>query len=395
MKILVVQESDWLKRNPHQQHHLIDRMSLRGHDLRVIDYPIDWRMDNPKGFSSKRTVFKNVHKVDERAKVDVIRPKIIQKPVLDYISILHYHKKEINKQIEEFKPDIIIALGLLNAYLAIKASKKHKIPFIYYLIDVLYTLIPEKTFQNFGKQIYKKILKKSDFVLTINQGLSENAIKFGADPDKIAIIDAGIDLKKYDPDIDAHDLKNKYSIRDDDVVLFFMGWIYNFAGMKELAIELAKNKNEYPNYKILIVGDGDAYEDLQKIRSEYDLADQLILTGKQPYDLISKFISIADFCLLPAYQDEEIMQDIVPIKIYEYMAMEKPVIATKLPGLYKEFSDNNGLIYIDKACEVLETAEKFKDDREKIGKIARNTVKENDWEIITDKFEKQLNELIK
>ena len=43
MRILVVQESDWLERNPHQQHHLFDRLSERGHEVRVMDYPIDWR----------------------------------------------------------------------------------------------------------------------------------------------------------------------------------------------------------------------------------------------------------------------------------------------------------------------------------------------------------------
>ena len=42
MKILLVQESDWLKRNPHQQHHLMERLSLRGHEIVVIDYDIDW-----------------------------------------------------------------------------------------------------------------------------------------------------------------------------------------------------------------------------------------------------------------------------------------------------------------------------------------------------------------
>ena len=49
MKILVVQESDWLERNPHQQHHLMERMALRGHEIRVIDYPIDWPNDDDSG----------------------------------------------------------------------------------------------------------------------------------------------------------------------------------------------------------------------------------------------------------------------------------------------------------------------------------------------------------
>lgn len=49
MKILVVQESDWLERNPHQQHHLMERMAERGHQIKVIDYPIDWPSDDGTG----------------------------------------------------------------------------------------------------------------------------------------------------------------------------------------------------------------------------------------------------------------------------------------------------------------------------------------------------------
>ena len=45
MKILVVQESDWMKRNPHQQHHLMELLGLRGHEIRVIDYEVDWKID--------------------------------------------------------------------------------------------------------------------------------------------------------------------------------------------------------------------------------------------------------------------------------------------------------------------------------------------------------------
>ena len=41
--MLLVQESDWLSRNPHQHHHLMERLSVRGHAVRVIDYDIDWK----------------------------------------------------------------------------------------------------------------------------------------------------------------------------------------------------------------------------------------------------------------------------------------------------------------------------------------------------------------
>jgi len=45
MKILAIQETDWIKRGPHQQHHLLERMSDRGHDVRVIDFEYLWYED--------------------------------------------------------------------------------------------------------------------------------------------------------------------------------------------------------------------------------------------------------------------------------------------------------------------------------------------------------------
>lgn len=398
MKILLVQESDWLARNPHQQHHLMDRLSVRGHEICVIDYAIDWRQNNENktGIIKEREIFDDVYKVNSNAKLKVIRPSVIQLPILDYISIPYYHGKEINKQIKEFQPDLIIAFGLLNASYAAHAAKKNNIPFVYYLIDVLYTLIPEKIFQNFGKKLMQNTLKKSDLVITINNKLSELAIKLGSSKENTVLIDAGIDLNKFEPNIDTNYIKKKYHIQTEDTVLFFMGWIYHFAGMKELAKDLGKNKSKYNTIKILVVGDGDAYEDMVDIQKKYHLENQLILTGKQPYELIPQFTAVADICLLPAYKNEEIMQDIVPIKLYEYLAMENPVIATKLPGIYKEFGENHGIIYVNDANEVLELVQNMikKDIIHEEGLKGRAFVENNDWETITDKFEKALENLL-
>lgn len=396
MKILVIQESDWLERNPHQQHHLMDRMAVRGHEIRVIDYPIDWSKDNDKGLVYPKKTFYNVSKVDENANIQVIRPSFIKLPVFSYLSLANSHRNEIKKQIKEFKPDVIVALGLMNAYIASKIAKSENIPFIYYLIDVLYTLIPEKAFQSFGRMINKKAITNSDLVITINEQLKSLAIDLGAKKDETIVIDAGIDFESYNPDLDDSTIREELGIKKDDIVLFFMGWIYDFAGMKELAIELGKKKENYPNFKIVIVGDGDAYDDMVKIKDDYDLSNQLILTGKQPYTRIPEFLSLADFCLLPAYIDEEIMQDIVPIKLYEYLAMRKVVIATKLPGIFKEFGEFHGIEYVNSANEVLVCAKSIIDsgNYDNIANLGRDFVKNNDWNLITDDFEKVLNDLI-
>lgn len=399
MRILVVQESDWIKRNPHQQHHLMELLGLRGHQIRVIDYEVEWKdNDEDDKYISPRKVFKQYKKVYNTNNVTVIRPPLVKIPVINYFSVIHYHKQEIKRQIKEFKPDIIVAFGILNAHIASRIAKKEKIPFVYYFIDVLHQLIPEKSFRRLGKRITKKTIKNSSYVLTINRRLSETAIELGADPHRMSIIDAGINLKQFNyKKHSGFKIRRYFRINKEDIVLFFMGFLYDFAGLKELAIELGKNKARYPNIKLLITGEGDAYEALKSIQKKYNLENQLILTGRQKYTIMPDLIGASDVCILPAYKHEVIMQDIVPIKLYEYMAMQKPVIATRLPGLVAEFGEKNGIIYINTPEEVLEVVqEKFKNkkDIEDIGISGYNFVKDNDWSSLAIRFENILENLI-
>lgn len=394
MKILIVQESDWLKRGPHQQHQLADRLSLRGHQIRVIDYEILWREQAKKGLYSKRQLFNNVSKINAEAKVTVIRPGIIKIPLLDYISLLITHQKEIIRQIKEFQPDIIVGFSILNSYLALRAVKRKRIPFVYYWIDVLHRLIPFRPLQFIGRVAEQKTLRQADKVLTINDKLKEYVVTSGAAAEKTQVIRAGIDIEQFKPKADFGDIRRQYGLKETDIVLFFMGWLYHFSGLKEVAAKLAETSDE--KLKLLIVGEGDAFEELKEIRDKHNLQDKLILTGQKPYAQMPAFISAADICLLPAYPREKIMQDIVPIKLYEYMAMGKPVISTKLSGVLREFGDDNGVIYIDEPEDVINKAKSLIECG-KIGELgakARKFVLKYSWDSIADEFEKILKEVI-
>jgi len=386
MNILVIQESDWIKRNPHQQHHLIERLSLKGHKIRVIDYPIDWKEE--KGIYQKRKVIENYYKIHPEAGVDVIRPSILRLPILVYSSVIFSHWIEIKRQIKEFKPDIIVGFGIINNVIASRIAKKRDIPFVYYWIDVLHHLIPEKYFQVLGKYLEKITIQNSTQIITINRKLEEFVRKLGAKNTKV--IGAGIDLKKFDSTLDGSHIRQKYGIKEDNIVLFFMGYLYHFAGIKEVVLELAKDK--YKNLKFLIVGDGDAYFDIKNIVEKHALENNVILAGKKPYNDIPNYVAASDICILPAYPDEKIMQDIVPIKLYEYMAMGKPVIVTTLPGIIKEFGNGNGILYINKPQELPKVV--FKTNIKFEGNKARKFVEKKDWESITDKFEIELKEII-
>ncbi|HEX9976314.1 MAG TPA: hypothetical protein VGA82_03600, partial [Dehalococcoidales bacterium] len=111
MKLLFLQETDWLRRYPAQQHHLAEMMSLRGHQVRAIDYELLWRAQDRPGLYAQRQVFDHVTKIHQGASITVIRPGFIKLPLLDYVSMLSSHRREIKRQIKEYQPDAIIGLG--------------------------------------------------------------------------------------------------------------------------------------------------------------------------------------------------------------------------------------------------------------------------------------------
>jgi glycosyltransferase involved in cell wall biosynthesis len=370
-------------------------LSLRGYEIRAIDYELLWRTRGGRELFSRRKLFENVSKIHEGANITVIRPGIVKLPWLDYVSLMLSHGKEIDRQIQEFAPDVIVGFGILNSYLAAKRARAANVPFIYYWIDVLHDLIPFKLFRPIGRIVEGKVLKLADRVLVINDKLREYVIEHGAYPHRTQVLGAGIDIGQFDPAIDGHQLRKQYGFGKEDVVLFFMGWLYHFSGLKEVALKLAK----MPNHKLrlLIVGEGDAYDELQRIQNEYNLQDRLILTGKRPYQEMPAFIAAADACILPAYPWEPIMQDIVPIKMYEYMAMGKPVISTRLPGVVQEFGQGNGVIYVNGPEEVIEEAIELvgNGSLSELGSRARSFVERYSWDTITDEFEGILQEAIK
>ncbi|MCK4417884.1 MAG: glycosyltransferase, partial [Candidatus Latescibacteria bacterium] len=164
MKILIVQNTDWIRRNPGQQHHLAEKLSLRGYEIRVIDFEILWRTQDKKGIRSEREIFEGVSKIHQGAEVTVIRPAIIKVSLLDYLSLIFSQKREIDKQVRDFAPDIIVSFGIV-AYVAGRAARKCELPFVYYWIDVSHRLIPFRFLQPVGRLIERRTLKMADKVL--------------------------------------------------------------------------------------------------------------------------------------------------------------------------------------------------------------------------------------
>jgi glycosyltransferase involved in cell wall biosynthesis len=395
MRILLLQEADWIKRGPHQQHHLIDRMALRGHEIRIVDHQLQWREDDKTEVFPGRVIVFRAYKIypEAGAHITLIRPRAIKISGLNTASIVPFHLMEITRQVQEFKPDVIISFGVLNAYLGLKVAKRNNTPFVYYLIDQLHTLLLNPLKRGLAKRFERRNLQSADKILVINQGLKEYAKRMGARESNISVITAGVNFEQFNRDLDGQPVRKRFGIATDDTLLFFMGYMYNFSGLMEVAQGLLEEPST--NIKLMVVGDGDLYAPLLKMVVQHDAGEKIILTGKVPFEEVPSHVAAADICLLPAYKNE-IMMNIVPIKMYEYMAMGKPIIATKLPGIIQEFGLGNGISYVDSAEDVVTKAREMIecDVVGEEGKKASALVSGCDWDTITDAFEAQLNVLI-
>src|SRR3989442_3948465 len=195
VRILVVQESDWIERGPHQSHHLLERMVQRGHQVRVIDFEIGWREDPIIGIIAARKVLTPPPKIIEGSGITVVRPAAVRLPIFEYTSLIVTHGVEIRRQIKEFGPDAILGFGLLNAFAGIREAKRAKIPFVYYLIDELHRLVPQRAFRVLARVVEQSNVRRASLVLSLHPALSDYAGGNGAPGREAQGLPAGVELQ--------------------------------------------------------------------------------------------------------------------------------------------------------------------------------------------------------
>jgi len=394
VRILVLQESDWIERGPHQSHHLLERMAQRGHEVRVIDFEIGWRKQTSPSIIAPRKVLTPPPKVIRGSEITVVRPAVMRLPALEYATLVVTHRREIRREIQEFQPDVVLGFGLLNAFLGIRLAWRAEVPFLYYLIDELHRLVPQRAFRGLARVVEQSNVRRASAVLCINQALRDYALEMGASAERANILPAGVDLGQYGSSRDGSAVRKRYGLLPGDLVLFFMGWVYPFSGLREVAESLAAGDGREARAKLLLVGKGESWDGIARLAMERGAEDRIKMVGFRPYAEMPSYLSAGDVCLLPAYKTET-MRNIVPIKMYEYLAAGKPVIATRLPGLLSEFGEGHGVVYVDSPRDVVAKASELarEGSLQRIGQLGRAYVSRNDWNSITDRFETMLKDL--
>jgi len=387
--IIAVQETDWLRRGPHQQHHLLERLTLRGHTVTVLDYPILRPHWPREPFVSRQRVQADVARIYDTAHIRLVTPGTLSLSLLARPSSVLSHYVVLKGLIRESRPDLILSYALSTGLSALRLARQYRIPYVFHVIDSLHAIVPSKLLQPLAYAVERHIFRLADEVLVINEHLRDYAIAMGAEPERAHVLRTGVDLLRFTPGLDGNPVRAKWGLREDDFVLFFMGWLYPFSGVREVAESL---REAPPHVRLLVVGDGDDYPTLKAMQAA-GLGDRLVLTGRVTYSQIPDLLAAADVCVLP-FHCVPATEHIVPIKLYEYMASGKPVIASPLPGIQRDVGEGNGVIYAWPSHQVSK-AISSREQANELGRQARRFVEMHcDWEAIAAEFETLLKEVV-
>src|SRR5207249_11435078 len=105
-------------------------------------------------------------------------------------------------------------------------AKRARVPFVYYLIDELHRLVPQPALSGVARVIEQANVRRAPLVLSINRALRDYTIAMGAPRGRTEVLPAGVDLERYAGAQDGSSVRRRYGLSSEDLVLFFMGWVY-------------------------------------------------------------------------------------------------------------------------------------------------------------------------
>ncbi|AZM96628.1 glycosyltransferase [Vreelandella venusta] len=201
-------------------------------------------------------------------------------------------------------------------------------------------------------------MEEADFVTTISYSMKKILIERGVRPDKIEVIPNAIDESKY-----LGKVFESASIPMLEGADFVIGYISNMSrreGHKYL-IEAIKKLREETGSDIrgLLVGNGPERKSLEHLALKLGMKDLIFFSGEIDHNEINAYYKAIDLFVIPRIPDYA-ADWVTPLKPYEAMALERPIIVTDLPALKEIVGENEERGLVAKPADVESLVEKLK-----------------------------------
>jgi len=375
LKILITSIVD-LKSSQHNRPHQFVKYLSKKHDITVLSINDWWKSEQAdlKSYSS------DFEKIFERINIIHLTDKKVSPILQELLS-----SKRVNEIANEGFDVHLNYSTLSSGYTAAR-----KINTVYDIADDLGAMIrssPQipKLLRPFGGALGDFLIKRNISISKAVAVTTETLIESYKIPNyKSKIIPNGVDTELFR---DCGNVKRE-KLKLDGFIIGYVGVLREWVDLKPVFISLSKLNKDI---KMLVVGREGRFKENVDLARLCGVADRVIFTGMVPYSQVPEYISAMDACLIP-FKRGAISKNALPLKLFEYMACNRPVISTKLIGV--ENATGTNVMYADNVDDYeSRIMELYNSEhlRYEMGRSGRHLVESSyDWAGIVGQLEKVL-----
>ncbi len=310
---------------------------------------------------------------------DKVRAKI-PGPVYELAEIAYNLKglRMLQKAIDSFQPDIIYDRYAHFSFSALWAAKRNNLPLILE-VNSPYSIQKRQWeklyFPGLSRMGEEKIFNAAPHIIVVSTPLKKIVMDYGVPEERITVLPNGTDPERFNPKVDDSELRKELGL-EGRVVLGFVGILRRWHNIDKLIEVLEEIDLPKYNATMIFLGDGPSYHELVEFNRQKGHEDWIRFLGRIPHAEIQKYIAMMDIAISPHATPYS-----SPMKILEYMAMEKAILAPDMENIRDILKDgHNALLFTpdDRTAlkEKLLVLIKDRALREKLGQNARKDVVE-------------------
>lgn len=182
-------------------------------------------------------------------------------------------------------------------------------------------------------------LKRAKGIIAINNIIREKLIKyFGLPSEKIIVHPNGIDPEKFESIPDREEARKKLNLPLSRKIALYVGRIYDWKGL-EILSGLALKKS------ITFYVVGGTKEELENVTGK-NIPAEIVCAGPCEYKDIPTWLAAADLLVaVGTRKNPYSYYHTSPMKIFEYMAARRPILAAETPAIRQIVSDEEASFY--------------------------------------------------
>lgn len=227
---------------------------------------------------------------------------------------------------------------------------------------------------DFGRLVSWLVKNRNvDGLVVITNKLKEVYIKEGVPAGKILVAPDGVDLRMFEANTSREEAKSELGIPSGKKVISYTGHLYGWKGAHTLALSTKHLPDSYVAYFI-----GGMRGDLAKFK-EFIRRNEItnaVVVGYVPPLVVPKYLAASDVLVLPNIE-KGLSHFTSPLKLFEYMASKRPVVASDLSSIREVLNEENAILVEPGNPKALaEGIKKVLQDEELATKVAENAFKD-------------------